>query len=165
MKLDRYFGVHGRKNVALVSAALEECGARILSAPDPSVAPYEYLIELPSGERRDLVCYAFTANRYRGRGRPDDEHRFQIKYGSEFDRYHNLFIDKKRRRTTLLFGVHDELDLFISADPILHTPTWFSCSVEFKDHDLRLAKRHGWHGWDRDRTMAGRRKQPSPLES
>jgi hypothetical protein len=165
MKLSRYIGVRGKRNVAMISAALEKCGARILSAPDPSVAPYEYLIELPNGERRDLVCYAFTANRYKGRKRPDGEHRFQIKYGSEFHRYHDLFIDPKRRRTTLLFGVHEKLDLFISADPILHTPTWFSCSVEFKDRNLRLAKKHGWHGWERDRTKTGRRKRQSPLES
>jgi len=165
MKLERYVGVRGRSNVAFISAAIEASGGRILSSPDPSVAPYEYLIQLPNGERRDLVCYAFTANRYHGKGRPDDEHRFQIKYGSEFTRYHNLFIDQSRKRTTLLFAVHAELGLFISADPILHTPTWFSCSIEFKDDDLELAKERGWHGWERDRAMGGRRKQPSPLES
>ncbi|HEX7479162.1 MAG TPA: hypothetical protein VF331_15255, partial [Polyangiales bacterium] len=151
--------------MARVTAAIEAAGGRIISAPDPTSAPYEYAIELPSGERRDLVCYAFTANKYRGAGRPIDEHRFQIKYGSDFARYHNLYIDPSRKRTTLFFGVHHELDLFITADPILHTPTWFSSSVEFKEDDLLEAKKRGWHGWERERSMAGRRKRILPEES
>lgn len=166
MRLERYRGVRGRRNVDFISYAIEEAGGQILSGPDPSVAPYDYLIRLPSGERRDLVCYAFTAKRYRPHQgeRPEDEHRFQIKYGSDFKRYHDLFIDQKGARTTLLFGVHEEYGLFICVDPRLHTPTWFSCSVEFKDHDLLRARSKGWHGWERERSP-GRRKKPSPLES
>jgi hypothetical protein len=56
-------------------------------------------------------------------GRPADEHRFQVKYGSEFDR-NTLFIDPSRRKVTLMFEVH--LEDFIAVDPRMHTPTWFS---------------------------------------
>ncbi len=134
------------------------------------MAPYEYNIELPGGERRQLVCYAFTANKYGQQGRPAHEHRFQIKYGSDFKRYHELFIDPSRdrakRKTTLLFGVHHDLDLFVAVDPLMHTPTWFSMSVEFKEPDLDEAQRKGWHGWERERAPGRRKERPIlPMES
>lgn len=46
----------------------------------------------------------------------------------------------------------------------MHTPTWFSNSVEFKESDLRSAKKKGWHGWQRERSDA-RRKQRRPEEN
>lgn len=170
MKLERYSGVRGRANVAKVTEALRRSGAKILSEPDPRVAPFEYAIELPNGERRQLVCYAFTANKYGQQGRPDGEHRFQIKYGGDFQRYHELFIDPSRdrnkRKITLLFGVHHELDLFVAVDPLMHTPTWFSMSVEFKDEDLQRARRAGWHAWERERAPGRRKERPIlPMES
>ncbi len=69
MRVERYSGVDGHQNVARITAALVTCGARVLRSPNPTVAPYEYLIELPSGERRSIICYAFTANEY---GRKND---------------------------------------------------------------------------------------------
>jgi hypothetical protein len=164
VKIERYRGVHGQQNVAKTSEALEACGVKILSAPDPTVAPFEYLVRLPSGEQRELVCYAFTANKYRQRGRPADEHRLQVKYGSDFTRYHNVYIDPTRRRTTLFFGVHHELNLFVAVDPFMHAPTWFSRSIELKEPELLKARKQGWHGWERERSMA-RRKAAPPLES
>ena len=150
--MERYSGVQGRKNVERIEAALESCGATILSRADPRVAPYEITIRSPGGEVHDLVCYAFTANEYRQKGRPPGEHRFQVKYGSDFDRYHELFFDPSRRRVTLMFGVHHELDLFVAVDPQMHNPTWFSMSVEFKREELDLASKSSWHCWERERS-------------
>ncbi len=56
------------------------------------------------------------------------------------------------------------MDLFVAVDPLMHAPTWFSVSVEFKEGDLERARQLGWHGWERERSVA-RRKDVSPLES
>jgi hypothetical protein len=136
----------------------------LIRDPDPTVAPFELTVRSPAGEQIPLVCYAFTANKYRQKARPADEHRFQIKYGSDFHRYHTLYFDQSGRRTTLMFGVHLELDLFVAVDPRMHSPTWFSSSVEIKDAELEHAARTGWHGWERERSDV-RRKLARPQET
>ena len=162
---ERYSVTRRGPIVSAIHEALEASGAKVLSSPKPTVAPFEFEIETPDGERLDLVCYAFLANKYRQKGRPEDEHRFQVKYGSDFSRYHRIFIDPTRKRVTLMLGVHLEEGLFVAVDPAMHNPTWFSRSVEFKTHDLEdVRKESGWHGWERDRSSV-RRKIESPLES
>jgi hypothetical protein len=163
-RIERYAVTRRGPIVDVIREALEASGARILSAPSPDIAPFEFTIETPKGERLSLICYAFLANKYTQGGRPSDEHRFQVKYGSDFQRYHRIFIDPSRRRITLMFGVHLEEKLFIAVDPAMHNPTWFSRSVEFKTADLEAARTTGWHGWERDRSKA-RRKLILPLES
>lgn len=156
--MELYEGVHGRRRVEAIAAAIEASGGQIVRAPSPTIAPFEFDVRLPNGKRLKLVCYAFTANKYDQEGRPVDEHRMQVKYGSDFKRLHDIYIDPKRAKTTLFFGVHDDEDLFIAADPALHNPTWFSSSIEFKEADVELALKTGWHSWDRDRVHKGRRR-------
>ena len=162
--MEKYSGVRGAENVRAITAALEESGASILAAPKPDQAPFEFEIETPEGERVSLVCYAFTANKYEQGGRPTDEHRLQVKYGHEFDRYHDLYMDESRRRVTLMFGWHAQAKIFVAIDPTMHNPTWFSRSIEFKDEHVRQARRSGWFGWERDRKMS-RRKIEMPHEN
>lgn len=161
--MERYRVVRKEPVVDAIVAALEACDCRILSAPDPRSAPFEARILTPSGEVLDLTLYAFLANEYGQRGRPEGEHRFQIKYGSEFDRYHHLDIDWNGPRITLLLGVHVERGVFIGLDPAMHETTYFSRSVEFREHHLERALQDTWHGWERERTMA-RRKASMPRE-
>ena len=161
--MERY-RVRRHKLVEQIRQAILLSGGSILSEASPTSAPFEYEILDADGRHLLLVCYAFTANRYRQRNRPDDEHRFQVKYGSDFSRYHELFLDPSRRVVTLMFGVHDELGLFVAVDPRMHNPTWFSRSVEFKTADLESALATGWHGWERERSWA-RRKRLMPLEN
>lgn len=156
--MERYPGVRGLKRVDAIAAAIERSGGKVVRAPSPSEAPFEFEVLLPDGKPLSLVCYAFTANKYGQEGRPVGEHRMQVKYGSEFDRLHDIYIDPKRAKTTLFFGVHEEEDLFIAVDPALHNPTWFSMSIEFKDEDVKAALETGWHGWERDRVARGRRR-------
>lgn len=160
----RYTGLRRGDIVARIEQALRESDAEILASGDPASAPFEFTIKTPTGERLDLVCYAFTANKYTQGGRPADEHRFQVKYGSEFDHYHHLYFDPSGKKVTLMFGVHLELGLFVAVDPRMHNPTWFSSSIEFKTADLEEAKAKNWHGWERERSN-GRRKQQRPEES
>ncbi len=156
--MERYPGVRGQKRVDAIASAIERSGGKVVRAPSPSEAPFEFDVLLPDGKPLSLVCYAFTANMYGQEGRPAGEHRMQVKYGSEFDRLHDIYIHPKGAKTTLFFGVHDEEDLFIAVDPALHNPTWFSVSIEFKDEDVTAALKTGWHGWERDRVARGRRR-------
>lgn len=97
--MKRYPVVRREPIVERIRQALIDGGAQILVDANPRLAPFEFTIQSPrTGDVVQLVCYAFTANKYRQGGRPADEHRFQIKYGSEFDRYHSLFIDPSRQR-------------------------------------------------------------------
>lgn len=164
MSFKRYSGVHGQANVRAIVAAVERSGGMVIDPPDPTVAPYEMTVRTLHGDTVELVCYAFTANKYTQKKRPSDEHRFQIKYGSDFQSYHDIFIDPTRRKITLFFGFHESLDLFVTVDPSMHNPTRFSSSVEFKEADLLKTVSQGWHGWERERSR-GRRKQDLPLES
>jgi hypothetical protein len=156
--MERYERVRGRQRVDAICAAIEASGGKIVRAPSPNVAPFEFEVRLADGKRLHLICYAFTANKYGQTGRPLDEHRLQVKYGSDFKRPHDIYIDPNRARITLFFGVHDSEDLFIAADPAMHNPTWFSRSIEFKEVDVEAALESGWHGWDRDRVSSGRRR-------
>ena len=113
----RYTGLRRRHIVAGIEQALGECGGEILSRADPTTAPFEFIVKTPTGAQRELVCYAFSASRYRRIGGPTDRHRFQIICGSRSDRCHRLYFDPRGKKTTLLFGVHLEMDLFVGVDP------------------------------------------------
>ena len=161
--MERY-AVRRHELVEQISRGFRLSGGTIIREASPTSAPFEYEVRTADGEHLHLVCYAFTANQYRQQGRPDDEHRFQVKYGSDFSRYHELFLDPSRAVITLMFGVHDDLGLFVAVDPRMHNPTWFSRSVEFKTAELEAARATGWHGWERERSAA-RRKRLMPLEN
>jgi restriction-modification system family protein len=161
--MERYHGVRRHKEVAFIARSLVECGIEIITAADPTVAPFCFRVRTPQGDELDLICYAFHANKYRQGNRPQDEHRFQVKYGSDFTRYHELYISQDPNCVTLMFGVHLEAQMFIAVDPAMHCTTWFSKSVEFKEQNLLQARRSGWHGWERERSEGGRRKEPRPL--
>src|SRR5262249_24386068 len=86
--------------------------------------------------------------------------RFQIKYGSkqvvETDsgiapRRHSLWQDPYGLYTTMLVGINPEKQFFVSADPVLHSPTKFFVSLEFKEADARQILDRGWHAWERER--------------
>ena len=142
----RYSGLRGSSIVARIEQALRECGAEILVGAVPTRAPFEFTVMTPTGAQRELVCYAFTARVYRRAGGPPDRHRFQIGYGSRSDRCHELYFDRRGKKTTLLFGVHLEMGLFVAVDPRMHSPTWFPRSVDFKTSDLKLLGHNGGTG-------------------
>lgn len=115
--------------VDFFTQALSNSGYEILSPPNPGLAPFELTARTPAGKEIELVCYAFLANKYRQQNRPKDEHRFQIKYGSDFKSYHEIFVDPKRNKRTLMFGAHLDEGVFVAVDPAMHNPTWFSKSI------------------------------------
>lgn len=137
-----------------VLAGLREAGARVLVEPSLDRAPFVMVLELPwTGERLGVVAYLFTATSRRTLNRPDDEARFQIKYGSKADQNLNtLFQDPNGLWTTVLWGIDVENGTAVAADPDVHNPTKFFISVEYKRRHVDDVLSKGWFAWDRDRS-------------
>ena len=134
--------------------ALRGEGCRILECSPASEAPFRISFETAQGERLGILAYAFLANSRLTKNRPDDEHRFQLKYGSKDGLLHNLWQDPFGLYTTLLVGINPELGFFIGADPVLHSPTRLFISIEFKQRHVEEILRNGWHAWERERQRA-----------
>ncbi|HEX8702286.1 MAG TPA: hypothetical protein VF815_25865 [Myxococcaceae bacterium] len=133
-----------------IIAALENEGCRILQSSAPSEAPFRITFETPAGERLGILVYAFFANSKLTKNRPEDEHRFQVKYGPDDKRLHPLWQDPYLLYTTLFCGIDPERGIFVGADPVLHSPTRFFISIEFKSHHVESILKKGWHSWERD---------------
>lgn len=134
--------------------ALRHAGCRILHYSDPGSAPFRITFEAPDGERLGVVAYAFNANRRETRNRPADEHRFQVKYGSEQREgrvLHELWQDPYELYTTLLIGINTEQHFFVGADPVLHSPTRFFISIEYKEEHVEALQERSWHYWERSK--------------
>ena len=136
-----------------ILSALRISGCSILYEPPPNEAPYRITFETPQGERMGIVAYAFLANQKFTRNRPDDEHRFQVKYGSKDGREHELWQDPYGLYTTLFFGINLKEGFFVGADPVLHSPTKFFISIEFKQEYVEDILEKGWYSWERDRRL------------
>lgn len=161
------YGVRKSEKAVIVDRicrAIRVSGGEVIHASDPGTAPFEIHAKTGSGRRLHLLCYAFLANKYGQQNRPDDEHRFQIKYGRDLSGYHEVFVDPKRKIVTLFLGVHLDEDVFIALDPAMHNPTRFSASSAVKSWQIEEAKRTGWSGFERERS-SGRRKRDMPLDN
>jgi len=132
-----------------ITHALERCGCRVIHKPPPDKAPYQITFEDPQGQRLGIVAYAFTANTKKTKNRPEDERRFQLKYGSKDGKFHELWQDPTGLYTTLLVGVDTQAGFFVGVDPVLHSPTRFFISIEFKQRHADEILRRGWHWWER----------------
>jgi len=132
--------------------ALQRADCRVLRHSEPSQAPFCITFEAPDGERLGVVAYAFNANQRETKNRPEDEHRFQVKYGSERREgreLHELWQDPYELYTTLLIGINTEEGFFVGADPVLHSPTRFFISIEYKEQHVQAIQDAGWHAWER----------------
>jgi len=137
--------------VRFIREALENVGCRMLHEPDPAVAPYRFTFETAAGERLGILVYAFFANSQPTRNRPEDEHRFQVKYGADPKKPQPLWHDPYLLYTTLFVGIDPERGIFVGADRVLHNPTPFFVSVEYKQHHVDEIFARRWHSWERDR--------------
>jgi hypothetical protein len=137
-------------------------GCRILSATDPGQAPFYIVFETPAGERHAVLAYAFQAGAKETGGRPPDEHRFQIKYGSELRGVLEVAVDHSCLVTTIFVGIDLERRVFVAADPLMNAPSPMSRSVEFKAHHVAEILRQGWLAWERDRRAPKTRTRPTP---
>jgi len=142
-----------------ILSALREAGCIILKEPPATEAPFRVTFATPTGERMGIIAYAFLATITPTKNRPSDEHRFQIKYGSKDGADHHLWQDPFSLYTTLFLGINPNQGFFVGADPVLHSPTKFFISLEFKQHHVEEIKKNGWHVWERES-----RKGDDPVE-
>ena len=127
---------------------------------DPATAPFFISFETPLGERHGVLAYAFFANSRPTLNRPEDEHRFQIKYGSDSKASLPLEQDLGRLVTTIFVGIDTERGIMVGADPVLHDETPMFISLEFKRSHADSVRTHGWHAWERET----RRNEGDPVE-
>ena len=139
--------------VDFMTESLGRSGCRIVSVAATDRAPFRMVIETPARERIGLVAYAFFANSVRTRNRPEDEGRFQLKYGAKDGALHELWQDPDGLYTTLLVGIDPFTGVWVAADPVLHSPTRMFISVEFKRDTIERARKSGWETWERDRRV------------
>jgi len=84
---------------------LKAANCTILSTSDAAHAPFLITYETPLGERQGVLVYAFFANSKLTKNRPVDEHRFQIKYGSDERAILPIEQDPTRLLTTIFVGM------------------------------------------------------------
>lgn len=134
--------------------ALAARGCTIHYASSANRAPFHLVVELPGGERLSILAYAFLANSKPTKNRPDDEHRFQIKYGGDLSGVIDVAVDPLGITTTIFLGIDLERQLFVAVDPQMNNPSPMSRSVEFKAVNVTQIQDEGWCAWERERREA-----------
>lgn len=146
-----------------IEEAIAKSGGRIGLSSGPSQGPLFLGGEDASGRAFALCVYAFTATGRRIKNRPADEHRFQIRYGSEAHWHtdtHQLGFDPLGSDTTLVLGVHEEAGILIGVDPLIYDPLPMGISIFFKASDVDEARANRWHVWERDNIAESQRGDP-----
>ncbi|CAN5818280.1 hypothetical protein BH24ACT2_BH24ACT2_07370 [soil metagenome] len=161
------YRVTGRDDIQqYLAMAVERSGGEVLFISAPNRAPVYLGIQGPGDERIGVLCYPFRCNPPPIKGRAEDEHRLQIRYGGEaswFDQDHPIGRDIGGVDTTIVLGVHLQADLLIGLDPLRYDPLPMGISIEFRQSDVEEAQRSGWHVWERI-TRTGRRRNSRTLE-
>jgi hypothetical protein len=145
-----------------VLEALQARDCEIRFATSADKAPFYIVFETPGGERHGVLVYAFFANTRPTRNRPDDEHRFQVKYGSELKGVLNVSIDPSALITTIFLGINPKSEIFVAADPVMNNPSPMSRSIEFKAEHVQQILESGWAAWERDRHPPKTKSRPTP---
>lgn len=120
-------------------------------------------METSAGERQGVLAYAFTANAKVTKNRPADEHRFQIKYGSELKGILDVQIDPNSLVTTIFLGIDLERGIFVAADPTMNAPSPMSRSIEFKSDQVDEVLKRGWFAWERARHAPKTKNRPTAM--
>ncbi|MDN2583889.1 hypothetical protein [Aquibium sp. ELW1220] len=147
--------------LAFVLRGLEMRDCRIVHFSEPNRAPFYIVFDAPSGERHGILVYAFYANARPTTRRPQDEHRFQVKYGGNLKGVLEVAVDPSNLVTTLFMGIDTGEGLFVAADPLMNTPAPMSRSIEFKRAHVDRIRAYGWAVWERDRRPGKSRNRPT----
>lgn len=142
---------HKEPLLRFVRGALEMRGCTVLHASEANRAPFHIVFDMPGGERMSVLVYAFFANAKVTTNRPEDEHRFQIKYGGDLSGVLEVAVDELGVTTTIFVGIDPERGIFIACDPLMNAPSPMSRSVEFKEKNVADIMHHGWSAWERER--------------
>ena len=146
----------------MVEQAVEASGGRLVFSSGRSAAPLFVGLDGPDGDRTGMTAYVFHASKVKTRNRPLDEHRAQIRYGDINSKTwresgHPIGFDPTGVDLTLVLVAHPEHRLLIALDPLAYDPLPLGNSIYFKDDDINVAIRDGWHVWERN-THSGTRK-------
>lgn len=161
--LPRVYRVSGRRDLHdFLLAAIQASGGAVVYGSPPTRAPFVFGVQTAHDERVCLVVYAFRCNPPPIRGRPADEHRVQLRYGSEssWEDLHALGRDPTGSDVTLVLGVHLDAGLVVGLDPLVYSTLPMGISVEFKDEMVAAAASSGWAVWERDNISGLRRPDP-----
>ena len=147
--------------LAFLVKALEMRDCRVVYASEASRAPFYIVFDTPSGERQGVLVYAFFANSTPTKNRPPDEHRFQIKYGSDLKGVLEVAVDPCNLITTLFLGINPAEGIFVAADPLMNTPAPMSRSIEFKEEYIEEIRKNDWTAWERNRLPPKSKNRPT----
>lgn len=139
---------------------LRMAGCTILFASDPAKAPFFVTYETATGQRDGVLVYGFFANSVETKNRPTDEHRFQVKYGSDARSALPVAQDPAQLVTTIFVGIDCERGVLVGADPVLHDGTPMFISIEFKRREVERVLANSWNAWERD----SNRRMGEPVE-
>lgn len=137
--------------LAFLKDAVTRSGGQVLYASAHTRAPIYLGVDVGGRERLGILCYPFRCTGMVTKNRPNDEHRAQIRLGSEpsWRDEHPLGIDVAGVDVTVVLGLHLEAGIMIGLDPLLYDPLPMGISIEFKTRDVEETLRTGWHAWER----------------
>ena len=153
----------------LVHAA-EVSGGRVLYASDPGRAPVYLGVQLDSDERIGMLVYPFRVKKVKTEGRPDDEVRGQLRYGSEesWKREHPVGRDIAGVDATMVLGIDLTAGVILGLDANLWDPLPMGISFYAKTTEIEQAQEHGWHVWEKVNRGGNKRteaRSPTNLET
>jgi hypothetical protein len=159
----RIYPVARRSDLAeYLRDAVERSGGTALWTSPADRAPLYFGIQGRSDERIGLLCYPFRCSPTAIKGRAPDEHRLQIRYGSEasWAEDHPLGRDVAGVDVTIVVGVHLAADIIVGLDPSLYDPLPMGISIEFRQPVVDQAVDNGWTVWERETRSGVRRGKP-----
>jgi hypothetical protein len=159
----RVYQVQGKGDVhAFLQDAVARSGGRVLFASEPKRAPIFLGIHGTQDERIGLLVYPFRMTRVVTKGRPTDEVRGQIRYGSEpsWRQPHPIGRDITGVDITLAIGAYLEGEVIVGLDPALYDPLPMGISIYAKDKEIEDARASSWHVWERANLAGSQRREP-----
>jgi hypothetical protein len=144
--------------------AVERSGGRVLHATSVTRAPTFLGVEVGE-ERLGILAYVFRVTRVETPGRPVDEARLQVRYGSEetwHTEEHPLGRDVAGVDVTIVIGIDLENDIVVGLDPLRYDPLPMGISVELKDEQVAAVKQDGWSVWERKKHKGRVRELRAP---
>ncbi|MGW4928614.1 hypothetical protein ACWEOH_05605 [Agromyces sp. NPDC004153] len=165
------YRVQGRSDLReFLMHSVEASGGRVLYASDHRRAPVYLGVQLDSDERIGMLVYPFRVKKVKTNGRPDDEVRGQLRYGSEesWQREHPVGRDVAGVDVTMILGIDIADGVILGLDANLWDPLPMGISFYAKDREIEHAKRSGWHVWEkvnRGGTKRSEARSPSNLET
>lgn len=165
------YRVSGRADVhEFLINAVEASGGRVIYASDPGRAPIYLGVQLDSDERIGMLIYPFRITKVATKGRPHDEVRGQLRYGSEdsWERDHPVGRDIAGVDVTMIVGVDLMDGVLLGLDANLWDPLPMGISFYAKEADIDEAARNSWHVWEkvnRGGTKRSEARSPTNLET